>query len=158
MQLNSLFVSLHLYSWVQESCNSLEEREYESSCKVWTGTEILGIFHGLGITADTFSLLQVSFLRASSSPLTRRSILTVYPLLFLSDLSLLCVEKPGSGAGEGGADRASERERRRGAGSHHQLQHSVNAQKPLYGAGISFQTKLQVIITNYPSYFLPYYL
>uniref|UniRef100_A0A8C1MEF1 DNA 5'-3' helicase n=1 Tax=Cyprinus carpio TaxID=7962 RepID=A0A8C1MEF1_CYPCA len=41
-----------------ESCNSLEEREYESSCKVWTGAEILGIFHGLGITADTFSLLQ----------------------------------------------------------------------------------------------------
>ncbi|XP_058655243.1 Fanconi anemia group J protein isoform X3 [Onychostoma macrolepis] len=47
-----------LANWVQESCNSLEEREYESSCKVWTGTEILGIFHGLGITADTFSLLQ----------------------------------------------------------------------------------------------------
>lgn len=95
--------------------------------------------------------------RYPSSPLTRRSILTVYPL-FLSDLSLLCVEKPGSSAGEGGADWASERERRRGAGSHHQLQHSVNAQKPLYGAGISFQTKLQVIITNYPSFFLPYYL
>ncbi|KAK2880984.1 hypothetical protein Q8A67_018252 [Cirrhinus molitorella] len=47
-----------LANWVQESCNSLVEREYESSCKVWTGTEILGIFHGLGITADTFSLLQ----------------------------------------------------------------------------------------------------
>uniref|UniRef100_A0A8C1TEC9 DNA 5'-3' helicase n=1 Tax=Cyprinus carpio TaxID=7962 RepID=A0A8C1TEC9_CYPCA len=47
-----------LANWVQESCNSLEEREYESSCKVWTGTEILGIFHGLGITADIFSLLQ----------------------------------------------------------------------------------------------------
>lgn len=77
---------------------------------------------------------------------------------FLSDLCLLCVEKPGSGAGEGGADRGSERERRCGAGSHHQLQHSVNAQKPLYGAGISFQTKLQVIITNYPSFFLPSYL
>ncbi|XP_067306671.1 Fanconi anemia group J protein isoform X2 [Pseudorasbora parva] len=47
-----------LANWVQESCNGLEEREYESSCKVWTGTEVLGIFHGLGITADTFSLLQ----------------------------------------------------------------------------------------------------
>uniref|UniRef100_A0A673IV00 DNA 5'-3' helicase n=1 Tax=Sinocyclocheilus rhinocerous TaxID=307959 RepID=A0A673IV00_9TELE len=47
-----------LANWVKESCNSLEEREYESSCKVWTGAEILGIFHGLGITADTFSLLQ----------------------------------------------------------------------------------------------------
>lgn len=137
---------------MQESCNSLEEREYESSCKVWTGTEILGIFHALGITADTFSLLQVSFLHVSSSALTRRSILTVCLLFYL-----LLVEKPGSGAGEGGADRASERERRHGAGSHHQLQHSVNAQKPLYGAGISFQTKLQVIITNYPSFFLPYY-
>ncbi|KAK7171882.1 hypothetical protein R3I93_004242 [Phoxinus phoxinus] len=47
-----------LANWVQESCDGLEEREYESSCKVWTGTEVLGIFHGLGITADTFSLLQ----------------------------------------------------------------------------------------------------
>ncbi|XP_056127141.1 Fanconi anemia group J protein isoform X1 [Rhinichthys klamathensis goyatoka] len=47
-----------LANWVQESCDGLEEREYESSCKVWSGTEVLGIFHGLGITADTFSLLQ----------------------------------------------------------------------------------------------------
>ncbi|XP_056613657.1 Fanconi anemia group J protein isoform X3 [Triplophysa dalaica] len=47
-----------LANWVQESSSGLEEREYESSCKVWTGTETLGIFHGLGITADTFSLLQ----------------------------------------------------------------------------------------------------
>lgn len=146
-------MSILLCSWVQESCNGLEEREYESSCKVWTGTEVLGIFHGLGITADTFSLLQVFFLCVSSSPFTRRSILTVCPPFYL-----ICVEKPGSSAREGGADRDSERERRYGAGSHHQLQHSVNAQKPLYGAGISFQTKLQVIITNYPSFFLPYYL
>ncbi|TRY53591.1 hypothetical protein DNTS_015939, partial [Danionella cerebrum] len=47
-----------LANWVQESSGDLEEREYESSCKVWTGMEILGIFHNLGITADTFSLLQ----------------------------------------------------------------------------------------------------
>ncbi|KAG1951787.1 Fanconi anemia group J protein [Pimephales promelas] len=47
-----------LANWVQESCDGLEEREFESSCKVWSGTEVLGIFHGLGITADIFSLLQ----------------------------------------------------------------------------------------------------
>ncbi|KAA0702057.1 Fanconi anemia group J protein [Triplophysa tibetana] len=47
-----------LANWVQESSSALEDREYESSCKVWTGTETLGIFHGLGITAATFSLLQ----------------------------------------------------------------------------------------------------
>lgn len=47
-----------LANWVQESCSGLEEREYESSCKVWTGAEVLGIFRGLGITADTFPLLQ----------------------------------------------------------------------------------------------------
>ncbi|XP_057207305.1 Fanconi anemia group J protein isoform X3 [Triplophysa rosa] len=47
-----------LANWVQESSSGLVEREYESSCKVWTGTETLGIFHGLGITADTFSLLR----------------------------------------------------------------------------------------------------
>lgn len=37
----------------------MSEREYESSCKVWSGKDILGIFHTLGITAATFSILKV---------------------------------------------------------------------------------------------------
>ncbi|XP_031429465.1 Fanconi anemia group J protein isoform X2 [Clupea harengus] len=47
-----------LTNWVQESSGALKEREYESSCKVWTGKEVLGIFHQMGITAATFSMLQ----------------------------------------------------------------------------------------------------
>ncbi|XP_061073345.1 Fanconi anemia group J protein [Conger conger] len=48
-----------LLNWIQESCSSLQERGYESSCKVWTGTEVVGIFHGLGITPGTFPMLQM---------------------------------------------------------------------------------------------------
>ncbi|KAL4647191.1 Fanconi anemia group J protein [Arapaima gigas] len=47
-----------LLNWIQESCGALADRDYETSCKVWTGPEVLVIFHGLGITADTFSALQ----------------------------------------------------------------------------------------------------
>lgn len=37
----------------------MSERGYESASKVWSGKDILGIFHSLGITADTFSILKV---------------------------------------------------------------------------------------------------
>ncbi|XP_030633994.1 Fanconi anemia group J protein [Chanos chanos] len=47
-----------LVNWVQESCGALQEREFETSCKVWTGKEVLGIFHSLGITPETFPMLQ----------------------------------------------------------------------------------------------------
>ncbi|XP_066534572.1 Fanconi anemia group J protein isoform X2 [Hoplias malabaricus] len=47
-----------LLNWIQESSSKLQERDYESACKVWTGKEVLGIFHGLGITAGTFPVLQ----------------------------------------------------------------------------------------------------
>ncbi|XP_076832919.1 Fanconi anemia group J protein isoform X2 [Brachyhypopomus gauderio] len=47
-----------LMNWIQESSSVLQERDYETACKVWTGKEVLGIFHGLGITADTFPVLQ----------------------------------------------------------------------------------------------------
>uniref|UniRef100_W5MCG4 DNA 5'-3' helicase n=1 Tax=Lepisosteus oculatus TaxID=7918 RepID=W5MCG4_LEPOC len=47
-----------LVNWLEESRGSLEEREYETACKVWSGREILGIFHGLGITEATFPILQ----------------------------------------------------------------------------------------------------
>lgn len=46
-------------SWIQESQSLLSERGYESACKVWSGKDVLGIFHGLGITAATFSILKV---------------------------------------------------------------------------------------------------
>ncbi|XP_062407727.1 Fanconi anemia group J protein [Sardina pilchardus] len=47
-----------LTNWVQESSGLLKERGYESSCKVWTGREVLAVFHQMGITAATFSMLQ----------------------------------------------------------------------------------------------------
>lgn len=37
----------------------MSEREYENSSKVWSGKDIVGIFHTLGITAATFSILKV---------------------------------------------------------------------------------------------------
>lgn len=46
-------------SWIQESQGLMSERGYETSSKVWNGKDVLGIFHNLGITADTFGLLKV---------------------------------------------------------------------------------------------------
>ncbi|XP_070685220.1 Fanconi anemia group J protein [Pempheris klunzingeri] len=47
-----------LINWIQESQSLLSERGYESACKVWNGTDVLGIFHNLGITAATFNILK----------------------------------------------------------------------------------------------------
>ncbi|KAM9359039.1 Fanconi anemia group J protein [Symphorus nematophorus] len=47
-----------LINWIQESQSQMSERGYESACKVWSGKDILAIFHTLGITADTFSILK----------------------------------------------------------------------------------------------------
>uniref|UniRef100_A0AAQ6A4E5 DNA 5'-3' helicase n=1 Tax=Amphiprion ocellaris TaxID=80972 RepID=A0AAQ6A4E5_AMPOC len=47
-----------LINWIQESQSLMSERGYESASKVWSGKDILSIFHGLGITADTFSILK----------------------------------------------------------------------------------------------------
>ncbi|XP_071768516.1 Fanconi anemia group J protein [Centroberyx gerrardi] len=47
-----------LFNWMQESQSLLSERGYESACKVWTGKDVVGIFHSLGITAATFGMLQ----------------------------------------------------------------------------------------------------
>ncbi|XP_037631188.1 Fanconi anemia group J protein isoform X2 [Sebastes umbrosus] len=47
-----------LINWIQESQCLMSERGYESASKVWNGKEILGIFHNLGITADTFKNLK----------------------------------------------------------------------------------------------------
>lgn len=47
-----------LINWIQESQSLMSERGYESASKVWNGKDILGIFHSLGITAATFSILK----------------------------------------------------------------------------------------------------
>ncbi|XP_038549559.1 Fanconi anemia group J protein [Micropterus salmoides] len=47
-----------LINWIQESQSLMSERGYESASKVWSGKDILPIFHSLGITADTFSNLK----------------------------------------------------------------------------------------------------
>ncbi|XP_041651753.1 Fanconi anemia group J protein isoform X2 [Cheilinus undulatus] len=47
-----------LINWIQESQCLLSERGYESASKVWSGKDIVGIFYGLGITADTFDILK----------------------------------------------------------------------------------------------------
>lgn len=62
----NIFINVDVFvpwgSWIQESQSLLCDRGYESSCKVWSGKDVLGIFHGLGITADTFHMLQVDLL------------------------------------------------------------------------------------------------
>lgn len=47
-----------LINWIQESQCMLTERVFESASKVWNGSDILVIFHSLGITADTFDILK----------------------------------------------------------------------------------------------------
>lgn len=46
-------------SWIQESQSLLSERGYESASKVWSGREMVDIFHNLGITNATFNILKV---------------------------------------------------------------------------------------------------
>ncbi|RVE64458.1 hypothetical protein OJAV_G00126130 [Oryzias javanicus] len=50
-----------LFNWIQECQVLLSERGYESASKVWSGTDVLGIFYGLGITDDTFRILKQNF-------------------------------------------------------------------------------------------------
>uniref|UniRef100_A0A8C6SYR0 DNA 5'-3' helicase n=1 Tax=Neogobius melanostomus TaxID=47308 RepID=A0A8C6SYR0_9GOBI len=47
-----------LLNWIQESQSLMKERGYESSSKVWSGTEVVNIFRTLGITPDTFGMLK----------------------------------------------------------------------------------------------------
>ncbi|KAL0973123.1 hypothetical protein UPYG_G00199270 [Umbra pygmaea] len=47
-----------LLNWVEESSSVLAQRDFETSCKVWNGKEVLGLFYTMGITADTFGMLQ----------------------------------------------------------------------------------------------------
>uniref|UniRef100_UPI00398ED2FE Fanconi anemia group J protein isoform X2 n=1 Tax=Pristiophorus japonicus TaxID=55135 RepID=UPI00398ED2FE len=45
-------------NWLKESSGKLVEKEYETSCKVWNGMEVLNVFHNWGLTSATFSILQ----------------------------------------------------------------------------------------------------
>ncbi|XP_077422808.1 Fanconi anemia group J protein isoform X3 [Vanacampus margaritifer] len=49
-----------LVNWIQESQSLMSDRGYENACKVWSGKEILNIFHTLGITPDSFLMLKQS--------------------------------------------------------------------------------------------------
>ncbi|XP_068173823.1 Fanconi anemia group J protein isoform X2 [Antennarius striatus] len=49
-----------LINWIQDSQGLLSERGFESASKVWSGKEVLEIFHTLGITADIFNVLKQS--------------------------------------------------------------------------------------------------
>ncbi|XP_072326032.1 Fanconi anemia group J protein [Scyliorhinus torazame] len=45
-------------NWLKESSGNLVEKEYETSCRVWNGKEMLNVFHNWGLTSATFSILQ----------------------------------------------------------------------------------------------------
>ncbi|XP_068441804.1 Fanconi anemia group J protein isoform X2 [Clinocottus analis] len=47
-----------LINWIQDSESLMSERGFESTCKVWSGKDVLGIFHNMGITAAIFSNLK----------------------------------------------------------------------------------------------------
>ncbi|NXC41899.1 FANCJ protein, partial [Penelope pileata] len=51
-------VCYSLTNWLQESSSQLVETGYETSCKVWSGKEMLNILHNMGITSITFPILQ----------------------------------------------------------------------------------------------------
>ncbi|KFQ06103.1 Fanconi anemia group J protein, partial [Leptosomus discolor] len=51
-------VCCSLINWLQESSSLLVETGYETSCKVWSGKEMLTILHKMGITGITFPILQ----------------------------------------------------------------------------------------------------
>uniref|UniRef100_A0A8C3KJ91 DNA 5'-3' helicase n=1 Tax=Calidris pygmaea TaxID=425635 RepID=A0A8C3KJ91_9CHAR len=51
-------VCCSLTNWLQESSSQLVERGYETSCKVWSGKEMLTDLHKMGITGITFPILQ----------------------------------------------------------------------------------------------------
>lgn len=46
-------------SWLETNSEHLVERDYESSCKIWSGNEMLLNLYKMGITSATFPILQV---------------------------------------------------------------------------------------------------
>ncbi|GAB1296612.1 Fanconi anemia group J protein homolog [Apodemus speciosus] len=51
-------VCYHLINWLETNSEHLIERGYESSCKIWSGNEMLLNLHRMGITNATFPVLQ----------------------------------------------------------------------------------------------------
>ncbi|XP_075709107.1 Fanconi anemia group J protein [Rhinoderma darwinii] len=51
-------VCYSMTNWIKECAANLVERDYESSCKVWNGKDILSVFYDMGITNATFPLLK----------------------------------------------------------------------------------------------------
>ncbi|XP_063106951.1 Fanconi anemia group J protein isoform X1 [Cavia porcellus] len=54
-------VCCSLINWLEANTEHLVERDYESSCKIWTGNEMLLNLYKMGITAATFPILQGHF-------------------------------------------------------------------------------------------------
>ncbi|VCW68145.1 unnamed protein product, partial [Gulo gulo] len=47
-------VCYSLINWLEANTEHLVERDYESSCKIWSGSEMLLNLHKMGITTATF--------------------------------------------------------------------------------------------------------
>ncbi|XP_053425066.1 Fanconi anemia group J protein [Nycticebus coucang] len=54
-------VCYSLINWLEANSEHLIERDYESSCKIWSGNEMLLNLHRMGITTATFPILQGHF-------------------------------------------------------------------------------------------------
>ncbi|XP_022408311.1 Fanconi anemia group J protein [Delphinapterus leucas] len=54
-------VCYSLINWLEANSEHLVERGYESSCKVWSGSDMLLNLHKMGITTATFPILQGHF-------------------------------------------------------------------------------------------------
>lgn len=52
-------MELFYFSWLEANSEHLVERDYESSCKIWSGSEMVLNLHKMGITTATFPILQV---------------------------------------------------------------------------------------------------
>ncbi|XP_039741766.1 Fanconi anemia group J protein [Pteropus medius] len=50
-----------LINWLEANSEHLVERDYESSCKIWSGSEMLLNLQKMGITTATFPILQGHF-------------------------------------------------------------------------------------------------
>lgn len=57
---------LFYFSWLEANSEHLVERDYESSCKIWSGSEMVLNLHKMGITTATFPILQVRFFSTSN--------------------------------------------------------------------------------------------
>ncbi|XP_006833695.1 PREDICTED: Fanconi anemia group J protein [Chrysochloris asiatica] len=54
-------VCYSLINWLDANSKHLVERDYESSCKIWSGNEMIIHLHKMGITSATFPILQGHF-------------------------------------------------------------------------------------------------